>query len=332
MNKLEQALTAAKGNLTIVDALTKADSVINHSGYKNIVVSVSGGADSDIMLDLVERIRDTDAEVHYLWFNTGLEYQATKDHLIELEAKYGIEIERINAPIPVPLGVMKYGAPFLSKRISEDIGRLQAKGFDFTTTDDYATLAKKYPHTTRSLKWWGNYDGEKSRFSIAHRRGLKEFIQANPPTFAISNRCCEGAKKSVVHKYAKRIGADLNLVGVRKAEGGVRATAYKSCIDYKTSHGYAQYRPLFWFTDADKKAYEEIFRVTHSKCYSVYGFKRTGCACCPFGGKNVEKELAATKEYEPRLYKACMKVFGKSYEYTRRFYAFRAEMDTKRGG
>lgn len=43
MTKLEQALAAAKGNLAIVDALTKANSVINHSGYKNIVVSVSGG-------------------------------------------------------------------------------------------------------------------------------------------------------------------------------------------------------------------------------------------------------------------------------------------------
>lgn len=335
MTKLEQALAAAKGNLTIVDALTKADSVINHSDYKNIVVSVSGGADSDIMLDLVERIRDTDTKITYLWFNTGMEYQATKDHLIELEEKYGIEIVRTHPKKPVPLGVREYGLPFLSKHVSQMIAYLQKNNFDWSD-EPYEVLAVKYPRCTDALKWWTNYrdirDGKDSWFSIARHKGLKEFIMQSPPAFRISDKCCKGAKKSVAHDWNVVHGVDLELVGIRKAEGGIRKANYKTCISLDTKAGYTVYRPLFWFKQADKDAYKELFGVTYSKCYTDYGFKRTGCACCPFGGKDVEKELAAIKEHEPRLYKACINVFGESYEYTRKYYAFRASMDAKERG
>ena len=97
---------------------------------------------------------------------------------------------------------------------------------------------------------------------------------ANPPSFAISNQCCKYAKKDLAHDKLKQ-GYDLNITGVRKAEGGVRASAYKSCFD-NTDKGYDNYRPIFWFKDEDKKAYNELFNVTNSKCYSVYGLKRTG--------------------------------------------------------
>lgn len=40
--------------------------------YPKIMVSVSGGADSDIVLDLVERIGYPLSEVHYAFFDTPL--------------------------------------------------------------------------------------------------------------------------------------------------------------------------------------------------------------------------------------------------------------------
>lgn len=52
------------------------------------------------MLDLISKI-DKDRKVRYIWFDTGLEYQATKDHLKYLEEKYHIEIERIKAIKPI---------------------------------------------------------------------------------------------------------------------------------------------------------------------------------------------------------------------------------------
>ena len=89
---IEGVLEKTKGNLIISDAFTKADSVLNHKGYKNIACSVSGGADSDVLVDICEKVKPH--EVHYVWFDTGIEYQATKEHLKYLENRYGITIER----------------------------------------------------------------------------------------------------------------------------------------------------------------------------------------------------------------------------------------------
>ena len=50
------------------------------------ICSISGGSDSDIVLDLIHKI-DDDKKVTYLWIDTGLEYTATKDHLNDLEQK-----------------------------------------------------------------------------------------------------------------------------------------------------------------------------------------------------------------------------------------------------
>lgn len=49
---IEDILERTKDNLIISDAFTKADSILNHKGYKDIACSVSGGADSDILIDI----------------------------------------------------------------------------------------------------------------------------------------------------------------------------------------------------------------------------------------------------------------------------------------
>jgi len=117
-------------DITIVDSFVKANSVINSPLYETILCSISGGSDSDVMLDLISRV-DLNKKVKYVWFNTGLEYQATKDHLDYLEQKYNIEIIRERAIKPIPLTCKEYGQPFISKFVSEQIGRLQKHGFNF---------------------------------------------------------------------------------------------------------------------------------------------------------------------------------------------------------
>lgn len=198
--------------------------------YPKIMVSVSGGADSDIVLDLVERIGYPLSEVHYAFFDTGLEFAATKRHLEYLEQKYGITIERYRAKIPVPLGVKKYGVPFLSKKISNNIQRLQKHGFKWEDKP-FEELYAKYPRCKSALRWWCNQWGEKSKLNISNRKWLKEFMIANPPDFPISSGCCDGAKKGTAKMVEKIINPDLSIQGVRKAEGGIRSTAYKSCFD-----------------------------------------------------------------------------------------------------
>lgn len=292
--------------------------------YPVIMVSISGGADSDIMLDLIERIGYPLSKVHYVFFDTGLEFAATKHHLEYLENRYGIKIERHKAVLPVPLGIKKYGYPFLAKKVSSNIQRLQKHGFKWEDRP-FEELYAEYPRCKSALRWWCNLWGDNSKLNISNWKYLKEFMIANPPDFKISAGCCDGAKKKTADAIEKKINPDLNCQGVRKAEGGVRSTAYSSCFDEHIG-SCDNFRPIFWFKKADKLAYESKFNIIHSDCYCKYGLDRTGCSCCPFG-KNFEKELAAAKEYEPNLYTAAVNVFGKSYEYTRKYRKFREEMD-----
>lgn len=293
--------------------------------YDRIMVSLSGGSDSDIVLDYCERIGYPHGTLKYVFFDTGMEFEATKRHLDFLEKKYGIEICREKAKIPVPLGCKKYGVPFLSKQVSEWIGRLQRHNFQWEN-ESFDYLLEKYPKCKAALRWWCNAWGENSRLNISKQRWLKEFMIENPPDFAISAGCCSGAKKKTAEMIAKKYNPDLDVQGIRKSEGGARSTAYKSCFD-ETFMGCDKYRPIFWFKNADKEEYEKAFGVTHSDCYTKYGLKRTGCACCPFGS-NFEYELSVAQIYEPKLYKAAMNVFGKSYKYARKYREFKEKMDS----
>jgi 3'-phosphoadenosine 5'-phosphosulfate sulfotransferase (PAPS reductase)/FAD synthetase len=172
--------------------------------------------------------------------------------------------------------------------------------------------------------------GENSRFGIDRWKYLKEFLIENPPTFPISAGCCKGAKKDTAHDFQKLHKANLIVTGERKFEGGARAGT-SSCFTGAYDNGSAVFRPIFWLKDSDKEEYERIFDIRHSECYWGYGLKRTGCVGCPFG-RNWEHELEVAKQCEPKLYKACTKVFAPSYEYTRAYWKFRKHKEAEAKG
>ena len=150
---------------------------------------------------------------------------------------------------------------------------------------------------------------------------MKEFLIENPPTIPISNKCCYYAKKKVKVDYISENNIDLSVTGLRRAEGGVRSTAHKGCFTEK-EYDTDEFRPIWWYTDSDKRDYEKTFELKHSDCYEKYGLKRTGCAGCPFS-RDFEKELEVLEQYEPKLYKAVQHIFGESYAYTRAFKLFK---------
>lgn len=139
-------------NQIIGDNLVRAWSKINSSKYEKIVCSISGGSDSDVMLDICTKC-DKDNKIEYVWFDTGLEYQATKDHLKYLEEKYGIEIKSYKAIKPIPLTCKQYGQPFLSKQVSEFMSRLQKHNFKWEDKS-FEELIEEYPKCKSALKWW----------------------------------------------------------------------------------------------------------------------------------------------------------------------------------
>lgn len=317
VNELNRLLDQCK-NPVIGKALMTTYQKINDINYNKILCSISGGSDSDIVLDLCHMM-DNDNKIDYVYFDTGLEYSATKDHIRKLEDKYKINIEIIKSKIPLPLAVKRYGQPFVSKKASEMISRLQKHNFQWED-DTLENLLIKYPKCKSALRWWVNDYGDKSPLSIGYNKKLKEFLIINPPQFKISQNCCKYVKKDLAHDKLKE-GYHLNVTGIRKSEGGVRSTVYKSCYD-NNSCSYDNYRPIFWFTDNDKIDYNKQFLIDNSLCYSLYGLKRTGCCGCPFG-RNFEFELQVLEKFEPKLYKAVTNIFKDSYEYTRLYQEFK---------
>ena len=311
-------------NQIIGDNLIRAWSKINNSKYNHSICSVSGGADSDVMLDIVWKC-DKENKVEYVWFDTGLEYQATKNHLKYLEEKYNIEIKKYKAIKPIPITCKEFGQPFLSKYVSEMIQRLQRHNFKWEDKS-FEELYEEYPKCKIALQWWCNCNIS-DRFNILRNPYLKEFMLTNPPTFKISNKCCKYAKKDVVHKVIKENECDLEITGIRRSEGGIRDVMYKNCFD--ENGDYDRYRPLFWYTNTDKEEYENHYDIVHSKCYTEYGLKRTGCSGCPFG-KDFEQELEVINKYEPKLFKAVNNIFGDSYTYTRKYKEFLNNMKSQK--
>lgn len=303
-------------DITIADAF-----IITHSklkNYKNPVCSISGGSDSDMLLDLITKV-DPEKKTTYVFFNTGLEYKATLEHLDYLEKKYNIEIVREKAIKPIPISCKQYGLPFLSKHVSEMTYRLQKHNFKWEDKP-FEELIKEYPRCKSALEWWCNRklrrDGKIGTLNIDRDKYLKEFMIKNPPDFPISAKCCTYAKKNVSERFCKRVKADLEMVGIRKSEGGVRSTQYKNC--FTPGATCDDYRPIFWITNKVKKLYNQTYNIKNSKCYSCYGLTRTGCVGCPFNS-SFEDELDGLQKFEPNLFKATQKIFGKSYEYTRKY-------------
>ena len=85
--------------------------------YPNAICSYSGGSDSDIMIDLIERTRAmfNMPPIKYVFFNTGLEMAATKNHVRDTAQKYNVEIMECRPKVNIVAASRKYGIPFVSK-------------------------------------------------------------------------------------------------------------------------------------------------------------------------------------------------------------------------
>lgn len=310
-------------NKTILGSFFKAIGYLDPS--KNIVASISGGSDSDIVLDFIYQCGFLD-KVKLIWFDTGLEYTATKDHLDYLENRYNCHIERIKAYQSIPSCVKKHGEPFISKCVSENIEQLQLHNFQWED-EPLDVLFEKYPNCRMALRWWKN-DHKMNQFNVSYKKYLKEFLMEHPPTFKISAKCCKYAKKKTAKLYYDQNDTNVVITGMRQAEGGVRAGNFTSCYSTGSPDSY---RPIWWYTQQDKIDYNREYGIKNSDCYTKYGLKRTGCVGCPFA-LDLEDNLVVIERYEPKLYKVVWQVFGQSYEYTRQYYQFRRakEMEDKR--
>jgi 3'-phosphoadenosine 5'-phosphosulfate sulfotransferase (PAPS reductase)/FAD synthetase len=274
-----------------------------------ILISVSGGSDSDCIVHLVcKYFPEYLSKCKFVFVNTGLEYDATKRHLCDLEKCYGIKIDRIKGK-SVVTAIKEYGVPILNKSRSEDIYYyMQGKGWAIERIDGGSKAGTRYAYTPNMV----------DMIHYARDNGIK-----------ISPRCCTYSKKQPIKKYMRDNNIDLNVTGERKAEGGQRAAKHKSCFE-EHKNGEHKYMPLWWWSDETKSDFKAKEGIRYSDCYEVYGMKRTGCCGCPFN-LNIADDLQAMYKHEPKLYNAVMAVFGQAYELTDRFNCRRKKCLPERG-
>ena len=318
--------------------------------HPNAICSYSGGSDSDILIDLIETAREIAPSlpmVKYVFFNTGLEMQAIKDHVKETEKKYGVEIEEIRPKLNIVQSTRKYGVPFVSKIMSAGLEGWQKKQIPLSIAKEYdeaedkaakrKELDKRYPGSKQTINFLCccNSDGEPRpdiQLVINSSKYMRDFIEEHPPDFKISAQCCDYCKKAPAHKVQKEY--EMIITGERRDEGGMRSVPTKDCTQMcftETSNGQYRLKPLYYVSDKDKAWYKEYAGIKYSDAYEVYGLVRTGCCGCPISYRAVE-DLELIRPYEPNVVKAAWNIFGKSYIYRQQYNEYKRNRMTQCDG
>lgn len=308
--------------------------------HPKAICSYSGGADSDIMIDLIESTRSLFPSlppVKYVFFNTGLEMRATKDHVKATAEKYGVEIETVRPKTNVVQAARTYGIPFVSKIISRKLQDWQKKNVPLSITEEYneaedkcgkfQELKQRYPKCGGIILFLCSCSANgkpqnNSQLGIKSSKYLWDFLNEFPPDFKVSAKCCDYCKKQAAHKVQKNY--EMTITGERFCEGGVRAVRKEMGCFAQTNDGQYRFRPLYYVTDADKQWYKEYYGIKYSDAYEVYGLTRTGCCGCPISYKAVD-DLEKIRPYEPNVVKAAWNIFGASYEYRAKYNTYKEQ-------
>ena len=308
--------------------------------YPNAICSYSGGSDSDILIDLIEQTRRMFGlpQVKYVFFNTGLEMQATKEHVKATAEKYGVTIEEARPKINIIQAAHQHGIPFVSKIMSAGLSDWQKKNVPLTIAEEYdkasdkaqkrLELKERYPKCESLINFLCccNSAGEPRpniQLVINSSKYMRDFIAKYPPNFKISAKCCDYCKKQLAHKVQK--GYDMIITGERRDEGGMRSVPRKdntSLCFTETSSGQYRLRPLYYVSDKDKAWYKEYYGIRYSDAYEVYGLTRTGCCGCPISHKAID-DLELIRPHEPNVVKAAWNIFGRSYEYRKQYNQYK---------
>lgn len=315
IGSLQEWMNTEGNTAAIVNAIAKAWDVLDR--YARPMVAVSGGSDSDIVVDMISRLDDT-RKVRYGWFNTGIELEASKRQLRYLEGRYGITIEPLPIVHPISYTVKHYGYPFLSKYVSYCIEGLQKHGYNFRPDSTYEQDLHDFHGCKDGLDWWHNQHARRI-WNVSNHRFLRDFLSTYPPTLPISAKCCHYTKKLPATRLQARGEIDLAIIGLRKFEGGVRL-GLKQCLTYSARAG-SKFLPILYFSNADKETYTRIYGLKNSEVYTVYGFQRTGCSGCPYNPRMIE-DREILREYEPGIVKAADNIFAPVYEYTKLYMRY----------
>lgn len=273
---------------------------VDYYGEGGVYVSFSGGKDSTVLLDIV---RGLYPDIPAVFVNTGLEYPE-----IQAFVKTFDNVEILRPKMRFDEVIRKYGYPFISKEISQDIY--------------YARHGSE--NNVHYRKTFGIGEFENSQYSALKYNALYY------ADFTISNHCCAVMKKSPFNKYCKQTGR-VGINGMQADEGRRRQTAWlkTGCNAFDSKKPKSM--PMAFWTEQDilhyikenhlpiASVYGDVVQVDEygfiyetsllPTCkYMTTGCDRTGCIFCGYGAhlEKGEGRFQRLKHTHPKQYDYCM--------------------------
>lgn len=255
----------------------------------NAYLSFSGGKDSTVLHYLLD-IALPGNQIPRVYIDTGIEYQAIKDFVLEL-AKTDKRIEIVKPTLPIKATLEKYGYPFKSKEHSGNVELFQN-----------GNMCKNLERYLGE----GNYTCPKV---------LRYQFTKDVP-FKISNRCCSKLKKEPAKKWERKNNRFIAITGMQRSEGGKRQNL--QCIMISKDNKHIKFHPLAVVNDDWENWFIKEQKIKLCKLYyEPYNFKRTGCKGCPYN-LNLKQDLETMAMLLPNERKQCEIIWHKVYEEYRR--------------
>lgn len=271
----------------------------------NAYISFSGGKDSTILHYLIDKALPNN-KIPRVFINTGIEYNYIVDFVKDLASKDDRFII-IKPSIAIKPMLEKYGYPFKSKQHSHNIAIFQNSGITLSI--------KRYLGIIESSTKFRCPNSLKYQFTSDFK--LK-----------CSEKCCYKMKKEPAKKWQKENNKSITLTGMRKAEGGERASI--GCIVTDKEKKLVKFHPLLVVDDEFENWFIKKNNIQLCKLYyPPFNFKRTGCRGCPYS-LDLQEQLTTMSIYLPSERKQCEYIWKPVYdEYRRIEYRLAKNEQTK---
>ncbi len=258
-----------------------------------VSVSISGGKDSAVLLDLARRCYP---DIEAVYVNTGLDFPEVRRFAMETA-----NVTVLQPKMRFDEVVREYGWCFPSKDVAHTI-----------------YYARKGSGWALARLKGVNADGTPSRWRETHYKKWAFLLDA---PFKISANCCGIMKEAPLGRYRKETGKQP-IVGTMAAESERRRQAWlqTGCNNFDSKQPVS--KPLSFWTNQDVLRYIRDFHIPIAPVYgeiveddkgrlSTTGEQRTGCVFCPVGcHRDKVNRFQRMADSHPKLHEYCMDALG----------------------
>lgn len=280
--------------LLLIDRIGVIRSVVQKHGEANFYLSFSGGKDSTILHYLLDEALPGN-QIPRVFIDTGIEYLAIRKFVMGLAEKDD-RFAIIKPTKSIKQVLETYGYPFKSKQHSHNLMVYQHSGIG------------------QSVK---RYLGIIESNTLFRCPKQLEYQFSEDFKLKISDQCCLRLKKTPVHQWEDENGRPIAITGMRRSEGGERASI-KGCILTDKAGNLKRFHPLLVVSDGWEEWYIKERGIELCELYhEPFNFKRTGCKGCPFS-LDLQEQLSVMEKYLPGERAQCEAIWKPVYDEYRR--------------